>query len=238
MTKRAAMGLLVGALGIGAGCGSEAPKPFYLCDKEGFSCETNGLPFVKVVAAVSDYCGGLVALCALPTPPPAGATTANLSKPESGKVCLSGFLAPGGWASLVLPFSEVNEDGTMIVKTFDAASLGIAQVDFTIDSPLTGSVMAGATTTPPAPVPDCPNASCFENFTFGTAPLTGIAATYAAPGPQVAPFANLYPVDGASLPFEPIALENISFSPAAPGDFDFCISGIKFRDAAGNEVRP
>ena len=234
--QRLAMGLLVGALGFGAGCGSEANQKSPLCGKESFICDTSGLPFVQGVVAVSDYCSGLVANCALPLPPPAGATTANLTK-QGGQVCMSGFLGTGGWTSLILPFSAVSDDGTTIVKSFDATSLGITQADFTIDSPLTGSIGVGAATTPVAPV-DCPNASCYTNFTLATAPASGVAAAFAAPGPQVAPFANFYPTQGGNQPFDTIALEHLSFNPSTPGDYAFCISDLKFRNAAGDEVSP
>jgi hypothetical protein len=230
------MGLLMGAIGFGAGCGSEATKPYPLCGEDGFICETSGFPFVSVVIAISDYCGGLVGACTLPLPPPAGATTANLTK-QGGHVCLSGFVPTGGWTSLILPFSAVSDDNTTIVKSFDAARLGITQADFTIDSPLTGSIGVGAATTPMAPV-DCPNASCYTNFKLATAPASGVAAAFAAPGPQVAPFANFYRAEGGNQPFVPNALEHISFSPSGPGDYAFCISDLKFRNAAGDEVRP
>jgi hypothetical protein len=95
----------------------------------------------------------------------------------------------------------------------------------------------GATTTSPAPV-DCLNGSCFSGFKFGTAPLTGIDAEFTAPGREVVPFANLYPIFGDASSFDPVALEDINFGPSQPGDYAFCISGFRFRDAAGNEVKP
>src|SRR5262249_34570783 len=105
MTKRMALGLLVGALGGVVGCGSDPPPESRWCGHDGFICDTSGIPFASVVAAVNDYCGGLVADCALPLPAPAGATTANLTK-QGGQICMSGFLANGGWAQVVIPFSQ------------------------------------------------------------------------------------------------------------------------------------
>jgi hypothetical protein len=236
MTKRLALGLLVGALEVGVGCGSDPPKQFRLCGTDGYVCDTSGIPFAGAVVADDDYCGGLVADCMLPLPAPTGATTANLTK-QGGQVCLSGFLGTGGWALLALPFATWTDDLTAIVKSFDASALGIAQVEFTIDSPLTGGVTVGATTSPPAPV-DCHYGSCFSGFKFGTAPLTGIAAELTAPGPEVVPFANLYQIFGDASSFDPVALEDINFAPSQPGDYAFCISDIRFRDAAGNEVKP
>jgi len=241
MTKRlktVTMGLLLGACGV-AGCGSSAPsKPFPQCGLPDFNCDTSGVPFAQAVFATTDYCGGLVAECGNPLPPVAGATTADLTK-QGGQICLSGSIAMGGNVSLIVGFSQWNADITAIEKSFDASALGIAEVDFTVDSPLTGIVTASATTTPTAPV-DCADATCFSNYLFGTAPNSGITAQYPAPGPEVAPFANLYLVNGAATAFDPVALENISFGPPRgfAGDYAFCISDIRFRDAAGNEVKP
>jgi hypothetical protein len=237
MTKRLALGMLVGALGLGGGCGSEASPIDPRCGEDGFICDTSGLPFAKTIIAVTDYCAGLVADCALPTPPPAGATTANLSKPAPGKLCVSGFLSQGGMVWLIVGFSEASADGMSIVKSFDANALGITQADFTIDSPLKGGVAVAASTTPPAPV-DCPQISCFTNYDLATPEIAGVAAHFTAPGPQIAPFANFYQADGGSNPLDAVALEHLAFAPSTPGDYDFCISDIKFRNAAGDEVRP
>src|SRR4029077_16941853 len=163
--------------------------PFKDCDKDGFICDTRGLPFVSIVGAVTDYCGGLVAECPFDTKnPPPGATTAHRTKPApaTGRVCLSGTVGTGGWATMVLPFSTGTPDGNRYLTNLNAEARGITEVDFTIDSPLTGIVVAGAATTPPPPL-DCPNASCFTSFDLETAPLSGVRATFTQPGPQVAP---------------------------------------------------
>jgi hypothetical protein len=232
--------VLASPLLLGSGCGSSGTAPASTnpnCGKDGYICAPPGLPYVRAAAAVSDLCGGLVAGCALATNPPAGSTTANLTQPESGKVCLAGTVAAGGVAVLVLGFSDWNQDGTAILETFDPTHLGITQASFTIDSPLTGSLAVGAATTPPAPV-DCPEASCLTNFDLGTSPTSGVNMSFPAPGPQVASFANFHASGGGGQTFDPTALDLLAFATTGAGDYAFCISDFKLLDAAGNEVTP
>jgi hypothetical protein len=238
MIKRLSMGLLIGALGLGFGCGSTASTPQAKECKPGFICPPvgssflPGFPFVAAAGAVSDSCNGLVAEC---PNPPVGTTTANLTQPKSGTVCLSGTVETGGWAGLLLPVSTVSPDGSQFLTTLDAAARGITQFNATIDSPLTGGVTVGATTVPPPPV-DCPNASCFVNFNLVTAPGSGMSQTFAQPGAVVAPFGGFE--RSPATTFDTTSVEGVQFNPAAAGEYAFCISDLKFLDAAGNEVQP
>lgn len=243
MIKRLSMvGLLVGALGLGVGCGSTASTPqFKDCGKDGLICPPGGssflpgFPFVAAAGAVSDSCNGLVAEC---PNPPVGTTTANLTQPKSpksGTICLSGTVEAGGWAGLVLPVSTVSPDGSQFLTTLDAAARGITQFSATIDSPLTGGVTVSATTVPPPPV-DCPNASCFVNFKLVTAPGSGTQMTFTQPGPVSAPFTGFE--RSPATTFDTTSVEGVGFGPAGAGDYSFCISDFKFLDAAGTEVKP
>ncbi len=119
--KRLSFSLLVGTVGFGAGCGSAAstPPPYKDCGKDGFICNPPGFPFVVVAGAVSDSCGGLVAECAPFATPPAGATTARLTQPVMGKICLSGTVEAGGWAAVVLPCATVTEDGNTFLTSLE-----------------------------------------------------------------------------------------------------------------------
>src|SRR5262252_7810566 len=105
MMRRISMGLLVAALGLGAACGGNNEEP--TCTTiEGFDCHPGGFPFVEAAAVASDLCGGYTAFnCPLATNPPPGATTATLTQPQAGTVCLSGTVAAGGWAQIVLQFA-------------------------------------------------------------------------------------------------------------------------------------
>ena len=240
--KRLSMGLVVSTLGslalaLAGGCGSEGTAgPYKDCGKDGFICDPPGFPFVQVAAAVSDSCSGLVAECAPFATPPAGATTAHLSLPKDGTICLDGTIETGGWVGLVLPFSTANADGSKLLTSLNADRLGITQFTFTVDSPLTGGITMSATTIPAPPV-DCPDVECFTGFDLMTAPGSGMRATFMQPGAQVAPFGSFE--HSPALAFDTTSLEGVGFNPAVgSGDYAFCISDLRLRDAAGNEVTP
>jgi len=236
MIKRLSIGFLAGMLGLGAACGgSSVDDPN--CNAEGFICHPSGLAFVEVAGPASDLCGGYVE-CDLAKNPPAGSTTATLTQPQGGTVCLSGTVATGGWAQIVLQFALFNEQSTKILKTFDADARGITQAAFTIDSPPSGGIGVSAAVTTSL---DCPM-SGFDCFTYGfqlmTAPLSNIPVTITAPGPQVAPFANFEQTrSGVSQTFDTSALQYLFFG-VPSGDYDFCLQDFRFLDAAGNEVKP
>jgi hypothetical protein len=233
------MGFLAGMVALGAACGGSSEDP-NCTSAEDFDCHPSGLPFVELAAAASDLCGGYD-ICPLAKNPPAGSTTATLTEPQAGKLCLSGTVATGGWAQIILQFAAFNKDFTKIVKTFDADARGITQVAFTIDSPPSSGVTASAAITTN---PDCPATPGFGCITYGfdlmTAPLSNVHLTITQPGPQVAPFANFEQTrSGVSQTFDTSALQFIQFGVgSAPGDYDFCVRDFKFLDAAGNEVKP
>ena len=236
MIKRLSMVLLAGILGLASACGGSSEDP-NCASAEGFDCHPSGLPFVEVAGAASDLCGGYVD-CDLAKNPPAGSTTATLTQPQAGMVCLSGTVATNGWAQLVLQFAVFNKQFTKIVKTFDADARGITQAAFTIDSPPSSGVAVGAAITTNL---DCP-ASGFDCITYGfglvTAPLSNVPVTFTAPGPQVAPFVDFQKSrSGVSQTFDTSALQHLVFG-VMMGDYDFCLRDFKFLDAAGNEVKP
>ena len=103
MTKRLSMGFLAGMLGLGAACGGSSSSSSSVkdpaCNIAGFICQPSGLPFVEVAGIASDLCGGYP-VCDLAKNPPAGSTTATLTQPQAGKVCLSGTVATGGWGQI------------------------------------------------------------------------------------------------------------------------------------------
>jgi hypothetical protein len=231
------MGFLAGMLGLGAACGGSSSVEDPYCNVEGFICHPSGLPFVEVAGVASDLCGGYVT-CDLAKNPPAGSTTATLTQPQAGKVCLSGTVATGGWAQIVLQYAVFNTQSTKIVKTFDADARGITQAAFTVDSPPSSGVTVSAAVTTSL---DCP-ASGFDCFTYGfdlmTAPLSNVPVTFTASGPQVAPFVDFQQTrSGVSQTFDTSALQYLFFG-VGTGDYDFCLRDFKFLDAAGNEVKP
>lgn len=235
MNRLISMGLVVGVLGFGAGCGSGSDGGCVTAD--GWICNPSGVPFVQVAADISDLCGGPVAMCDLAKNRPPGTTTASLTQPVPGKLCLSGTVAPGGWAEMLLAYSVINKEGTAVLKKLDADKLGITQAAFTIDSPPSGGVAVNAAVT--GSLVCSPGEICFiYGFTLMTTPTSMLPLRITAPGPQVAPFANFQQTDPTMSPtFDTSGLEHIDFAVGA-GDYNFCLHDFKFLDAAGNEVTP
>ncbi len=208
MTRQRSIGLLIGALALGAGCGSSGDPN---CDNsDGWICHPGGVPFVNVAFDNSDLCGGPVAMCDLAPNQPPGTT---------------------------LWFPLTNKDGSQVFETFDANALGITQAAFTIDSPPSGGVTVGAAIT--GSLFCTPGEICFTyGFTLMTTPTSTQPVSITAPGPQVAPFANFVQTDSTmSTAFDTSGLTYLSFG-VGTGDYDFCLEGIKFLDAAGTEVSP
>ncbi len=249
--KRLALGCSAFVLGVGcnrqsATASPDAPGPAAStagasgedvnCAKEGFLCAPKGLAFTAVALGVSDACGGLIGDC--PNPPP-GSTTARLTQPESGKICMAGVVKPGGWADLVLAFTLYSDStGTKVLKKFDADARGITQVGFTIDSPPRGGIKLEAAVTTQLECPGDPMACFTYGFSFRSAAEVDAPMSFTEPGPQVAPFTRFKQGrPGVSQVFDTTALENISFG-VGPGEYDFCIRDFKFLDAAGNAVVP
>jgi hypothetical protein len=260
MTKRVTILSVLASLGLLAACGSDSDKSGSTVDVtsmggagSGSTSNTGGtaaaagrssdpclsgrcapslFPFVDTAIAISDACGADCPLLAADTP--IGETTATLSQPEAGKLCLSGVVSPGGWAQIGLVFAVRNQDRTAILKKFDANALGITQVAFTIDSPPRGGVSVSAAITTAMSCPD----GLFGCFTYGfdlmTAPGSSVPANYTAPGPVVVPFANFKQTVGTQS-FDTTALQHLVFI-AGTGSYNFCIHDFKFLDALGNEV--
>ena len=230
--KRLVLGLLVGAVGPGAGCDPGSSN----------GSSNGGVPFLVVAGPATDFCGGS---CFIPTAnmtnPPPGATTASFSQPEPGKLCQSGTVAEGGWGGFQLVFAEWNQDYTKVLKPFDAASLGVKQVTFTIDSPPSGGLTVEASIIASLECPGSPPdyAACVTwGFDLMTAPLSNIPLTITKPGPQLAPFVNFEQTQsGVSQTFDTTALNFFNFN-VGGGPYDFCVHDFKFLDAAGNEVKP
>lgn len=240
MPTRSSTGLLIGVLALGAGCGSSSSDSNCV-DEDGWICRPSGVPFVQVALAVSDLCGGVVAWCPLAKNQPPGTTTAKLTQPESGKLCLSGSLAPGGWVSMVLAFPLANRDGSRIFKTFDADALGITQAVFTIDSPPAAGLGAGAAVTGKNLV-CAPGQICYDYGFVLMQPNSTVPVSIQQAGPQVAPFADFRQTDASmSANFDTTRLHGLSLGfgtgGGEAGSYDFCLH-LEFLDAAGNEVTP
>jgi len=198
-------------------------------------CVPSGFPFVNSSRAITDACidQGCPLLAA---DTPVGKTTATLSQPEAGTLCLSGSVSTGGFANLGLLFAVKNQDHTETLKTFDANSLGITQLEFTIDSPPSGGVSVSAISTIATSCPGDKFACLSNQFSLMTGPGSSVPLSITSPGRVPAPFTNFMQTVG-SQSFDTSALDNLGFS-VGPGNYDFCVHDFRFLDAQNNEVKP
>jgi hypothetical protein len=195
-------------------------------------CAPSGFPFVRSARAISDACGYDCPILAADTA--VGETTATMSQPEAGKLCLTGIVSPGGWAQIGLFFVDRSPDRTEILNRFDANALGITQVAFTIDSPPSGGLTVTSAVTVATSCPADFTKCIAYGFDLMTAPGSSVRATYTVPGPQIAPFANFLQTAGTQR-FDTSALLDLVFA-VGDGPYDFCIHDFKFLDVHGNEV--
>jgi hypothetical protein len=245
MNKRFSLsvGLLVGVLSLAgaSGCGSDSGGPS--AESIDILQSPAGFPFVVGAAVADDLCDtGTAHSCSLGKNPTAGSTTATLSNPEDGKVCIKGTVAPGGDAFIVLWFTQYNAlesyNITAVLKPFDAAALGITQVAFSVDSPPSNGVTVQAVVLKRLDCPgggqDCRTAG----FALMDAPNSGVQVVIKDPGPVVAPFANFEQTDKTlTTTFDTTELDAVLFV-VIDGAYDFCIHDFKFLDPSGNEVVP
>jgi hypothetical protein len=233
MMKCLSFGLLVSTLSLAAGCSSS--NDHSTCSPEdGLICAPKGFPFATVSVAASDLCGGPVTSCSPGTNPPPNATTttANLNQPEPGKLCLSGTVLPGGWAQLYVGFTTLNTEETKVLKTFDAADMGITQVDFTIDSPPAGGVKVEASVTTKS---EFKKGDLFFDYGFTlTDSSTKLPKFITMSEPQQADFRDFEQTrTDMSQTFNTKALNAIAFTVGA-GAYDFCIHDFKFSGPMGD----
>lgn len=227
-------------LGIGpSGCGSSASdaSPPTCVDATGLICAPKGFPFATIAGASYDAClGSRLGECANP---PLSTTTASFAQPETGKLCLSGTVVPtDGYAKIVLVFTTFNLERTKVEKVFNADALGITKAMFTIDSPPSGGVTLDAAVVKATDCPANPGDCFTQGFDLMTDPSSDLLATFTAPGPEVALFANFRQTNtSVSQTFDTSALHHLEFI-LGQGDYNFCIHDLKFLNAAGAEIKP
>jgi hypothetical protein len=211
------------------GCdGTPVDKSPYCETRWDAICEPPGFPFVAAVASRSDACPG-AGDCSTPLT----ATTTVMTQPEPGKVCMSGTVAGrDGFAWLIVGVSEWNQWGTHIADVFDAKSLGIEQVRFTVDTPpVTGITMfATSAHRRTCSVPS----ECLNGFNLHTAPRSGNLKVIDQTETITAPFTT-FANDDPNMALDASQLAHFIFVLGA-GDYDFCLSGLTFLDATGNVV--
>jgi hypothetical protein len=209
----------------GPSCGgSDAAPTQSSCEpRDGLICEPPGFSFVRFAVAISDYCSVTddPTSCPARTVPPAGSTTARLTEPASGKLCMAGTVATNGWAVLGLPFfDDLTPDGTP-VKIFDPVAAGVAALGFTIDSPPSDGIKPSAVGGAHVELPANP----------------GVPVVVTAPESLVVPISSFFSDGTPPVMLAPSDFQGIGFGVSA-GDYDFCVHDFKFLDAGGNEVTP
>jgi hypothetical protein len=201
------------------------------CPPPGVTCSPTGMPFVQVALVSSNAVD--------PNAPMPGETTAALSNPEPGKICMSGRLE-NGYAFLTLGFASF--DGTSLSDPLDAAGLGIASIQFTLDTPPpTGAYVQLASL-----IPDCDLGplDCQHWGFYLQDPMSHAWFQTNQPEVVTAPLTDFVRANfiDPTWEFDPHGLATLQVGPGAfssvTGDYDFCVSHLKFLDAAGNEVKP
>jgi hypothetical protein len=225
----------VASLGLLAGCGSShtspTPESETHCDP-GFVCDVEGLPFVRVALPSTDSWN------AGEPPSDPDKTTAVVAHPESGKLCMSGRLE-AGWGFLTLVFARFESGG---VEALDAIGLGISRIEFTLDSPPPMGLYVQLISA----VPDCTGApgECQHWGFFLTDGESRSLFLTNQPGVVSAPLADFVKTATAEpdWEFDPSHLSALQIGAGAfgpvTGDYDFCVSGLRFLNDAGVEVSP
>jgi hypothetical protein len=237
MIKQLSTVLLFGAAGFVSACGDDsAPRELgtdAILGPEGF-------PFVRTALVVSDLCDGTPAQsCALARNPPRGATMVSISQPEPGKLCVEGRVGQGGWAFVVLGFTEYSDaddqNVTRVLTTFDADALGITQLSFSIDEPPSSGLVVQGVAIKQYACP-APGFECRVAGFFLTDPLSKETKHFTV----LAPFEDFVQVnpEQGSKTFDTSALDAVLLNVDAAGPVNFCISDFAFLDADGNEVTP
>jgi hypothetical protein len=225
---------IVTSIGVLAGCGSsEGPSPESESEPcpTGFICDVDDLPGVRAVLPSTDsWVPGL-------DPPGPGRTTAVVRHPESGKVCMSGRLE-AGWGFLTLVFAHFDETG--VRSALDATALGISRIEFSLESP----PQVGLYVQLVSAVPGCtgnPGECQHWGFYLSDGDPARLFVT-TQPGIVEAPLADFVKTETAdpSWEFDPAHLATLQIGAgpfgAVTGDYDFCLSGLRFLDADGAEV--
>ncbi len=170
-------------------------------------------------------------------------STAIVSVPEPGTLCLRGTLAPRQQAEephaeLVLGVSPRGRGGTCILSPFDAQKLGITSLAFTLDQiPATRVLVTAAVIqkTDCLDPFDCVAGGVYTLFTPDREDLV-----LGKPGVNLAPFEDFVgneldvPLDSSRLSLFTVRLVPID----RPLEFGFCVSEVGFLDAAGHPVVP
>jgi hypothetical protein len=240
MLKRIAIGLTLGWLVIVVdGCsGDDDSETPYCADLAGgVICKPAGVAELQFAAVRSDACADSK-VSPRDCPDPTSDTTAKLSQPEDGKLCMKGTVVdPNGWAWLIMSVGTFNQDGTAATSVLDAKKLGATELRFTLEDPPADGLTLFAATVHNYECGSAGPPGCLgEGFGLMSGPRSNQRRLLMEAGVQQAPFKDF----SRSDPYDPFnidALHAFIFE-IPPGDYDFCVSDFHFVDADGHDVGP
>lgn len=181
--------------------------------------EVQGVPFVPLADA---YLG------ATPDGDPiasneSGVPNVEVSNPEPGTVCMKGDDGAGLQLRLIdRPWEEGQDPWKTSVEPLRAASLGISAVTFTLEMHVNDGISIEMLSFPPPCGP----------AVFSSAYQDGNPLMIRESGKTTLSFATDF-----SPAFDPNEIVLLNFL-AGDGEYDYCISDLKFLDEAGDEVMP
>jgi hypothetical protein len=229
MIKRESIAALAALAVLGLGCGSNEPT-------EQTTPTCVGPPIPACILQVDD--GSFVRTAGAVTD---GVSTAKV-RYTPRKYCMSGNLDPGPTNSNWGAFLGLPLTSAMATAPFTASSLGIAQVQVTIDPPPPAGVKVGLAAFQRADCltkPDCLTAADFfltdddgaEKVIDSAGTVTAALTSFVQPN-----------WGDPNLSFDPDLIASLHFVPGIlPGvvlPYDFCVRDVKFLDADGREVLP
>jgi hypothetical protein len=228
-----ALGSLLAGCDAGTDEDSQTDPSAVVGCRDGMICDPPGMPFVRSAFNNTDASGP-----GQPQPGP-GESSGTLTQPQPGKLCAAGHLVDG-WAWLTFGFASFR-DGNLH-DPLDATALGIERIEFTIDTPPQNGVYVQLVSLVPnctlGPV-KCQHWGFFLNSgnpptPFRTNQNRVVTARLSEflPGPTADPSWTFDPSHLSALAIGPGALASIT------ADYAFCVSNLRFLDAAGNEVVP
>jgi hypothetical protein len=165
-------------------------------------------------------------------------TAAELSVPEPGTICMKGTLSEAGtdsWSQLVLTVDERANQGTCVLAVLDARALGIESLEFDLDQVpntrmyLSAGVMQQA---------ECDDSSECADGEFKQLTHDRQDLVLLQPGTNHAPLADFVNTNRAlSFNASRIAFFAPRLEPRDKAlDYAFCVSRLRFFDAAGRDV--
>jgi hypothetical protein len=143
-----------------------------------------------------------------------------------------------GWGFLTLVFARFDEAG--VHDALDATALGISRVEFLLESPPQMGLYVQLVSAVPGCTGNPVECQHWGFYLSDGDPGSLFVAT--APGIVQARLADFVKTAtaGASWEFDPAHLSTLQIGAGAfgsvTGDYDFCISGLRFLDADGAEI--